>query len=100
MARSSVSRTSPILPPSATSASAMVLAVAYDGDPDAGKSRRDRGMRLVHGDPYPQNLREPLEDGFGDRAGRGLGQPTPTCAQRLARALHDLVIAPRVRRPA
>src|SRR5215472_8021346 len=97
MARSSVSRTSPILPPSATSASAMVLAVAYDGDPDAGKSRRDRGMRLVHGDPHPQNLREPLEDGFGDRAGRGLDQPTPTGAERLARDLNDLVIAHGVR---
>src|SRR5215471_13004798 len=76
---------------SALVVSALVLAVAYDGDPDAGKGRRDRGMRLVHGDPHPQNLREPLEDGFGDRAGRGLDQPTPTGAERLARDL-DLVL--------
>src|SRR6516165_9989642 len=75
----------------------MVLAVADDGDPDAGKSRRDRGMRLVHGDPHPQDLREPLEDGFGDRAGRGLDQPTPTGAERLARDLDHLVIAHGVR---
>src|SRR5262249_33169646 len=76
---------------------ALVLAVAYDGAPDAGKGRRDRGMRLVHGDPHPQDLREPLEDGFGDRAGRGLDQPTPTGAERLARDLDDLVIAHGVR---
>src|SRR5262249_57736196 len=98
-----------MLPPSATSASAMVLsalvvsalvlAVAYDGDPDAGKGRRDRGMRLVHGDPYPQNLREPLEDGFGDRAGRGLDQPTPAGAERPARGPNDLVITPGMRGP-
>src|SRR6516165_2258598 len=75
----------------------MVLAVADDGDPDAGKGRRDRGMRLVHGDPHPQDLREPVEDGFGDRAGRGLDQPTPTGAERLARDLDHLVIAHGVR---
>src|SRR5262245_20166313 len=89
---------SPILPPSATSASAMVLsamvlAVAYDGNPDAGKGRRDRRMRLVHGDPHPQDLREPVEDGFGYRAGRGLDQSIATGAKRPARDVDDLVVA-------
>src|SRR5262245_25308760 len=97
IARSSVSRTSPILPPSATSASAMVLAVAYDGDPDAGKGRCDRRMRLVHADPHPQDLREPVEDGFSDRAGRGLDQSIATRAKRPARDLDDLVVAHGVR---
>src|SRR5215467_2143166 len=89
---------SPILPPSATSASAMVLsamvlAVAYDGNPDAGKGRRDRRMRLVHGDPHPQDLREPVEDGFGHRAGRGLDQSIATGAKSPARDVDDLVVA-------
>src|SRR6516165_3832447 len=91
-----------MLPPSATSASAMVLsalalAIAYDGDPDTGKGRCDRRVRLVHGDPHPQDLREPVEDGLRDRAGRGFDQPIATGAKRLARHLDDLVVAHRMR---
>ena len=50
-------------------------------------------MRLVYGDPHSQDLREPLEDGFGDRAGGGLDQPIATGAKRPARDLDDLVVA-------
>src|SRR5690349_24907588 len=84
-----------MLPPNATRASATALAIAYDGDPDAGKGRCDRRVRLVHGDPHPQDLREPVEDGLRDRAGRGFDQPIATGAKRLARHLDDLVVAHR-----
>src|SRR5262249_42138253 len=57
----------------------------------------DRRMRLVHGDPHSQGLREPVEDGFGDRAGRGLDQSIATRAKRPARDLDDLVVAHGVR---
>src|SRR5262249_3075478 len=86
-----------MLPPSATSASAMVLAVADDGDPDTGKGRCDRRVRLVPGDSPPRDLREAIEDGLGDRAGRGFDQPIATGAKRLARDLDDLVVAHRMR---
>ena len=65
-----------MLPPSARRASATALAIAYDGDPDAGKGRCDRRVRLVHGDPHPQDLWEPIEDGLRDRAGYAAGAAT------------------------
>src|SRR5262249_1125147 len=86
-----------MLPPSATSASAMVLAVADDGDPDTGKGRCDRRVRLVHGDPHPQDLREAIEDGLRDRAGPGFDQPVATGAKSLARDTADPVLAHRMR---
>src|SRR5262249_39438543 len=46
---------------------------------------------------HPQGLREPVEDGFGDRAGRGLDQSIATRAKRPARDLDDLVVAHGVR---
>src|SRR6266550_4354486 len=97
MARSSVSRTSPTLPPNATNASATVLAVAHDGDPDIGEGGRDRRMRLVHGHLHAGDLREPAEHGFGDLAGRGLDQSMPTGAERDSRDIDDLVIADGIR---
>src|SRR5258708_32347916 len=79
-----------MLPPSATRASATALAIAYDGDPDAGKGRCDRRVRLVHGDPHPQDLRGPIGDGLRDRTGRGFDQPIATAAKRPARDPGDL----------
>src|SRR5262249_55974434 len=88
MARSSVSRTSPILPPNATNASATVVAAARDGDPDIGEGRRDRRVRLVHGHPHARDLGGPAEHRFGDLAGRGLDQTMPTRAEGGSRDNH------------
>src|SRR6185295_5668272 len=74
------------------------LTSAHDGDPDIGKGRRDRRVGLVDRDPDPCNPWEALEDGGGDRAGRGLDQPIAAGAEGLGGDLHDLIVAHGVRK--
>src|SRR5437899_4509262 len=71
----------------------MFSAGAHEGNPDIGKGRRDRRMRLMHGNPHALDLPEAIENGFGDRAGRGLDEPVAAGAKCLARNLDDLVVA-------
>src|SRR6266700_2615298 len=94
IARASVARTSPRLPPSASSASAM--AGARDGDTDVAECGGDRRMRLVNGHPHRCHFGKAREDRIGDRAGRGLDQPIALGAERPARDFDDLVVADRV----
>ena len=93
-ARVSVSRTSPTLPPSASSAS--VMTGARDGDADVREGRGDRGVRLVDRHPHRRHLGKAREDRVGDRAGGRFDQPIAPGAERLARDLDDLVVADRV----
>src|SRR5215510_9238667 len=94
IARASVVRTSPRLPPSASSASAM--ARARDGDTDVRECGGDRRMRLVNGHPHRRHFCKAFEDRIGNRTGRGLDQPIALGAERPARELDDLVVADRV----
>ena len=73
------------------------LASAHYGDPDIGKSRRNRRMGFVDSDPHPRDPREPIENGGRNRAGRGLDQPIAAGAERLAGDLDDLIITDGVR---
>src|SRR5262245_30775298 len=94
IARSSVSRTSPILPPSASSASA--TARSLDRDAKIGEGGSDRRMRLVHRHPHRGHLGKALEHGFGHSAGSRLDQPIAARAEHLARKLDHLIVADRV----
>src|SRR5260221_7842475 len=98
MARASVSRVSPTLPPSAISASgiALALALAVDRDADVVEGRGDRRMRLVDRDADRGHLLKAAEQCIGDGAGRGLYQPVALGAKRLARDRHHLVVADRI----
>src|SRR4051812_44702221 len=99
MARSSVSLTSPTLPPSAISASAIALsfalslALAPDRDADIVEGRGDRGVRLVDRDADRRHLAETFEHRIGHRAGRGLDQPVTLGAEGFARHHHHLIVA-------
>src|SRR6266700_2617374 len=94
IARASVARASPRLPPSASSASAM--AGARDGDTDVAECGSDRRMRLVNGHSHPRHFGEARKDRIGDCASRGLDQPIALGTERPARDLDDLVVADRV----
>src|SRR6187455_2071131 len=98
MARSSVARTrfsSPTLPPSAISASAMfsIAAAAEDRNPDIVEGGGDRGVWLVDGDADGGDLLETGEHGLGDGAGGGLHQAIALCPERLARNIDHLIVA-------
>src|SRR5689334_14946205 len=94
MARSSVSRTSPRLPPNATNASATV---AHDDDPHIGEGSRDRRMRLVHRHLHAGDLWKPAEHGFGDLTRGGLDQSMPTGAEGRSREIDHLVVPDGIR---
>src|SRR6266545_2386457 len=94
IARASVSRASPRLPPSASSASAM--ARSRDGDADVVEGRRHRRVWLVHRHLHRRDLGEGVEHGVGDRAGGGLHQPVALRTEHAARHLDHLVVADRV----
>src|SRR4051812_17614807 len=94
MARSKVSRTwasSPTLPPSAISASAMTL--AENGHADAFEGCGDRGMRLVDGDPDGGDLLETIEHRFGNGAGGRLHQAIALGPEGFACDIDHLVVA-------
>src|SRR5258707_3524483 len=81
MAFSNVARTSPTLPPSAISTSAMKniilsgrLPGAHQDHTDVLEDRGDRRMRLVDGDLDRTDARECGQDGIGDGASRALQQ--------------------------
>src|SRR5215213_2401286 len=98
MARSSVARTrfsSPTLPPSAISASAisLIAAAAQDRNPDVVEGGGDRGVRLVDGDADGGDLRETGEHGLGNGAGGGLHQAITPGPERLARNIDHLIVA-------
>src|ERR1022692_4627173 len=71
-----VARTSPTLPPSAISTSAMRrrLPRARQDHADVLENRSDRGMRLVNGDLDRGDPRKCRQDGVGNGAGRALQQ--------------------------
>src|SRR6266581_4574537 len=76
MALLNVARTSPTLPPSAISTSAMSgrLPCARQYHADVVEDRGDWRMRLVNGDLDRVDARERHQDRIGDGAGRALQQ--------------------------
>src|SRR5262245_48431952 len=86
-ARSKVVRTSPTLPPSASSASTMAL--AQDRYADIVEDGGDRRMRLVDGDPHRRHLGEPCEQCLGGNGGGGLDQPEALTGKRAGRGIDD-----------
>src|SRR5215211_892312 len=78
MARSSVSRTSPTLPPSASSASATVTirAGTHQSDADIGEGRGDWSVRFMHRHLYRSHPRESGKDSVCHHAGGGFDQFT------------------------
>src|SRR3984957_3554980 len=86
-ARSRVVRTSPTLPPSTSSASAMAL--AQDRHADIVEDRRDRGMRLVERDPHRDDLREAGDERVGDRGGGGFDEPEAVPGEGARRRIDD-----------
>src|SRR5262245_64292581 len=91
IARVSVSRAWPTLPPSARNASAMTR--ARDGDADVVEGCGDRRMRLVHRHLHRHDLGKRIEHGVSNRAGGGFNEPMALCAERAARHLDHLVVA-------
>src|SRR3984957_15418676 len=101
-ARLKVARTSPTLPPSASSASVktaarktstmLAVARAFDRHADVIEGGGDRGVRLVHGNANAGNLRTALKYRLGNGAGRGFDQPVTAGAKRLARGLRHHVV--------
>src|SRR5688500_12487551 len=96
MARSSVARTFPTLPPSAISASAMTRAL--DRYADVLEGGGDWRVRLVHGHAHGGNLRKAREHGVSDGARCRFHQSIPAGAECLARDRHHLVVAHGVRK--
>src|SRR5262245_46507571 len=94
IARSSVSRASPTLPPSASRA--LATARSFDGDAEIGEGRGDRRMRLVHRHPHRGDLGKAMEHGVGNGAGGGLDQTIAARAEHLACELDHLIVADRV----
>src|SRR5882757_8418620 len=81
MAFWNVARTSPTLPPSAISTSAMKnmilsgrLPVAQQDHADIVEDRRDRRVRFVDGDLDRADARKRRQDGIGHRAGGAFQQ--------------------------
>src|SRR5258708_20570531 len=88
-----VARTSPTLPPSAISTSAMRgLPRAHQDHADIVKDRGDRRVRLVDGDLDRVDTREGRQNGIRDGAGRALEQLVIGILERRAPAPPHLAI--------
>src|SRR3569623_746958 len=91
IALSKVARTSPTLPPSAIRALAISgMPRARQHDADVVEDRRDRRVRLVHGDLDGADARKMRQDGVGDYVDRALQQLVVGCLECRRRRRHDL----------
>src|SRR5436190_23805326 len=94
-----VARASPILPPSASNASAMPGSRAHESDASIGKRGGNRRMRLVHRHTDAFDLAEAIENGIRHCARRGFDEAMADCAEGLACDFHHPVITDRGRQP-